>query len=365
MRFFSPGCGWWRRGAGALAIVFVLPFATSVRPALADNQVSQAASLNDYIARLKSLDSLVSVCQKGRDADSCDPARAGADLRVEWTVNGTKTEREIRFGWLRLLLERARQKEKPAPDSKAGALPVSEARPQAPPPLTVDALLTQARDRLSGDQQQAEAIAGIPLSSPNRDRERKALTAILAQKEYKSVTRVSWKERLLDELANWLNNLFSRLVGNGLRWPWAAVAFRVLWIGALCLALAWFLIRMERRSRLRLGPEPIPPPGAPSARVWQLWLADAQSMAVQGRWRQAIHFVYWASISRLESRGLWPADRARTPREYLVLLPREDPRKLSLATLTRSFERTWYGGRDADAGDYQAALKLAAELGVE
>jgi hypothetical protein len=88
-------------------------------------------------------------------------------------------------------------------------------------------------------------------------------------------------------------------------------------------------------------------------------------MAAHGLWRDAIHFLYWAAISRLESRHLWPADRARTPREYLRLLSGADPRKANLATLTRSFERTWYGGREADASDFKAALKLAAELGVE
>jgi hypothetical protein len=88
-------------------------------------------------------------------------------------------------------------------------------------------------------------------------------------------------------------------------------------------------------------------------------------MAAQGLWREAIHYLYWAAIARLESRRLWPADRARTPREYLRLLPAADPRRANLTTLTRSFERTWYGGREAGASDFKAALKQAAELGVE
>jgi len=88
-------------------------------------------------------------------------------------------------------------------------------------------------------------------------------------------------------------------------------------------------------------------------------------MAEQGLWREAIHFLYWAAIARLESRRMWPADRARTPREYLRLLPAADPRLGKLATLTRSFERTWYGGREAGFSDFEAAEKLAAELGVE
>ena len=358
---------WWRRGArtSALAIVCALCFTIISHPAQAGEQSSQAVGLNDYIDRLKGLDSLVAACQKERNADSCDPSAVGADLRVQWTAGELKNQREIRFGWLRLLLQRAQEKEKPAAPANPAALPVPGAKPEEPLPVTVDALLNQARDRLSDDENQAAAMAGIPTPKPNRDEERKRLNAILAQKEYKNATQISWKEQLLNKLDNWLNDLLSRLRGSSSRLPWAALAFRILWISALCLGLAWFLVRMERRSRVRLRPDPIPSPGAPSARQWQLWLADAQTMAAGGRWREAIHFVYWASISRLESRRLWPPDRARTPREYLLLLSKEDSRKVSLTALTRSFERTWYGGREALSRDYQAALKLAAELGVE
>jgi hypothetical protein len=97
-------------------------------------------------------------------------------------------------------------------------------------------------------------------------------------------------------------------------------------------------------------------------------MKDAHAAAANGLWREAIHSVYWASIARLESNvasgRLWPIDRARTPREYLGLLGSNDPRKPTLTALTRSFERTWYGGRDAAAEDFNTAMAQAAELGV-
>jgi len=40
----------------------------------------------------------------------------------------------------------------------------------------------------------------------------------------------------------------------------------------------------------------------------------------------------------------------------------EDPRRPGLATLTGSFERTWYGGRAAAESDYRKAEQLAAAL---
>jgi hypothetical protein len=105
-----------------------------------------------------------------------------------------------------------------------------------------------------------------------------------------------------------------------------------------------------------------PAAGAASARDWQLWLADARRAAAAGQWREAIHFVYWAAISRLESKRLWPADRARTPREYLALVAAEDPRRAGLATLTGSFERSLVRRPAAGESDYLKGRKLADGL---
>jgi len=147
---------------------------------------------------------------------------------------------------------------------------------------------------------------------------------------------------------------------------------RSAWVGraliwglflAVATGLAIVLIRMERRWRFRLVPmSDGPAPDAASARDWQMWMADARGAAAAGQWREAIHFLYWAAISRLESKRLWPADRARTAREYLAMVASDDPRRDSLAALTRSFERTWYGGWEAGENEYRAAEALASGL---
>ena len=147
--------------------------------------------------------------------------------------------------------------------------------------------------------------------------------------------------------------------------PWIGTLIELLLVAGALTTLIWLLVRLERNARVRLVPDVESTPGAPSAREWQLWLKEAEAEAAAGAWREAIHSVYWASISRLESGRLWPADRARTPREYLGLLGGSDPRKPTLTALTRSFERTWYGGREAAAADFNAAMHHAAELGVE
>jgi hypothetical protein len=278
------------------------------------------------------------------------------DDRVQLAVGGYSPQREVHYGWLRDLLDRAGKKGEVAA-ANSGPIQVTKSTP-----VSVDGLLTQAHQRLSEDWKQASTAVE---SGPGYDAERKSLNAILARKEYQGVSESSARERFLEWLGNWLDDALRKLIGYGSRSPWIIFVLRGLLLGAVLFGLVWALIRIERRSRIKLSPEPLTVPGAPSAREWQLWLADAHSMAEQSLWREAIHFLYWAAIARLESRRLWPADRARTPREYLRLLPATDPRLADLTTLTRSFERTWYGGRDAGPSDFKAAEKLAAELGVE
>ena len=331
-------------------------------------------SLEQYQQQLQNLDSIVAACQKQRSGAgaaqtsflACDPAQVGPDSRVQWpprsaspgTVSPGQASpsREVRYDWLRSVLARATKKSDAPANSVFAAIPGTENKP-----ASFDELLSAARQRLQNDS----TLAGRPLApNPDYTSERASMNSILAQRAYQRVTQVSALSRVRVWLGNLLDKLFSGLIRFGAHAPWIAWLFRILLLVAICTALVWFLLRIERRSRIRLIPDVEPAPGAPSAREWQLWLRDAQAMAARGMWREAIHFVYWASIARLESKRLWPADRARTPREYLALLAATDPRKVNLKELTRSFERTWYGGRTAQASDFNAALEQAAALGV-
>jgi len=373
MNFLRPGRAWWSgcstMPAAAIAIVALTSGPHTPAQEFPANAGWRDVSLAEYRQHLENLDALVAACQQQRtapaaaqtkgasklDFPACDPAQIGPDDRVQWTAAAGSQPRQVRYDWLRTILSRAAKKAAPQTNIFS-AMPGAKAKP-----LTADALLSEARQRLQDDSQQ---IDSQPAPNSDHASERKSLNAILAQRAYQNATRVTMRERFLEWFSNELDKFFASLVRIGARAPWIGLLLRVLLIAGACTALVWLVLRIEKQSRVRLIPEVDASPGGPSARDWQLWLRDAQAMAAQGRWRDAIHFLYWAAISRLESKRLWPADRARTPREYLGLLAGTDPRKPNLAALTRSFERTWYGGRDAAADDFNSAMDLARALGV-
>ena len=186
---------------------------------------------------------------------------------------------------------------------------------------------------------------------------------VLSGRDFRGLEQTTVRDSVLEKVGDWLNHLIERATRLQSRSAWIGRAIVIGFIAAVCVGLVWALIQLERKWRVRLVPEAQRPAAdAASARDWQLWLEDARRAAAARQWREAIHFVYWAAISRLESRRMWPADRARTPREYLALVPGEDPRRDHLSRLTGSFERTWYGGRAAAESDYQAAEQIAKAL---
>jgi hypothetical protein len=351
-----------------LAAAAWLVLAAAVLPVRAQQAVPGSGfhdvNLAQYRQHLEALEGVVADCAAQlklktpppANDNVCNPDRVGPDDRVQ-LPGGASQAREVRYDWLRSVLRRAGNKDNGA---TAAVLSGHGGAKNKPPDLS--GLLNEAHQRLEIDEQQA---GGSPVANPAYADQRKSLDAILARREYKGVTRVTVRERILEWLENLLDKILMRIAGVGARAPWIAQLLRGLLLAGICVALVWFLLRLERNARVRLVPDVEGGPATPSAREWQLWLKDAQAAAAGGAWREAIHSVYWASIARLESGRLWPADRARTPREYLGLLSGTDPRKPMLTALTRSFERTWYGGREAGAADFNAAMQLAAELGVE
>lgn len=353
-----------RSMCGGAALVFVLAAgqarAESPIPAAPATQASaqvRDASLAEYRKHLLDLTTLTEACAKARDAKACDPALLGPDDRISLADNANAERRLVRYQWLRALFLKAQDKDA-EPAKSAATKPKEESTEPAPP--TTSELLKDAETRLAHDLAQA---LGAAAAGANHGPEREAMKQVLAGREFRNLEERTARDSALEKMGDWLNRFFDSVAKLRSRSAWIGRAIVWGFILTVCAGLAWVLLQLERRWRVRLTPEDErPAPGAASARDWQLWLDEARNSAARGAWREAMHSVYWAAISRLESKRLWPADRARTPREYLALVAPDDPRRAGLATLTRSFERTWYGGRQTGESEFRKAEELAAGL---
>ncbi len=374
----------------SIAMIWLATWALAQDPA-AHVPVPPATSLEvispqSFRDRVAAMDAMVAACEHSLTPEDCKVASVGPDV----VVSLPSGNRVVRFTWLRSLMDEVEH----APAKPAPVVPDLKAAPansggkggrhfEPPTPttstapeelLTADVLpplgerLQQARARLKQEMESA-VHGGSDGSSQAKLADRQQLDSILGAKEFHTAAvGRTLRERALEKLASWINIAVSKLVGIGSKSKWIGIAAEIVFTSSLCVVLVWFLIRLERQARFAPLPLHGGLTGAPSERDWQLWLTDAQQAASSKAWREAIHYLYWASVSRLESSGLWPADRTRTPREYLALLAEEPARRgntrSQLAELTRSFERTWYAGQHAEESDFNKAESLAASLGV-
>lgn len=347
--------------------------------AQAGDSAQATVTVDEYISRLQFLDQSVSACLKKMSPENCRSREIGPDL----TVASPLGKRTVRLDWLRNLMDNAAKgesansanmnksavqtKNAPAPVSGPGLAPSVSPRSQFQSP-SIGAQLEDARRRLSADAELVRWFSSKAQSQRTSaaSPERRTLTRILEAKEYHGIHEgPSLMQQVKEKIGNWINRLIGKLIRAGVHSRWIGLTAEVVFLVLLCVALVWLLIRIERQGRI--SPVSIgtgPGDRAVSARDWQLWLADAQQAASLGAWRDAIHLLYWASISRLESAGYWPADRARTPREYLVLLGAQSQYRASLGKLTRSFERVWYAGQPTGESDYREAEQLSLQLGL-
>jgi hypothetical protein len=361
-----------------------------------------ALSLSEYQAKLQSFDKLLAACQQAMIPANCQSEQVGGDPQLA-LPSGTRL---VRFAWLRDLLDRAardsvekqKAKQNPSPKAVTTAVPskdqdssdakksgkpedsddsdegeLIQLQPQFQEP-TLAQQLADGRKRLADEAATAARLTEQFSAQPNASRsssenasQHRALARILEAKEYHAaVAGPSLLDRLLEKVVNWINRFLGKLAETGFKSRWIGYSAEIGFVLLLCVGLIWFLIRLERQGRLSVGAYPFGSAAvAASARDWQLWLRDARSAAARGAWREGIHLLYWASISRLESSGQWPADRARTPREYLSLLAPENTQRPELVRLTQDFERTWYAGRAAEEADFLAAEQVASKLGVK
>ena len=208
----------------------------------------------------------------------------------------------------------------------------------------------------------AAVAAGTALQSGDEfQRARKKTDEVLLRPEFQTVSQESFIQREIAKFWQWVSDMFGGVSRFGQRSPWLVPMMEWSLIALAAAGLLAWVLRTIQRQRLEVRIE-----SRASAEVWQKesdnWAELARSEAARQDWRSAVHCLYWATIVMMEGRKLWRQNRARTPREYLLLLEPGSRMQQTLRRLTQLFERIWYGLRPAAEGDYESALVLFEEL---
>jgi Domain of unknown function (DUF4129) len=322
------------------AVVVALCLLASLGSAHAASTTPQRRSEAEYRDHLSSLAALIGQCRQHMDASHCSEDTVGPDDLVT-TAKGTDPQR-VSYGWLRGLF------------GLVGSRKIS--------PTDAAPLLQAAAVRIQLEQAEAPGSAASAKSAvAGRAAERTALTAILDRAEFRHADR-SLMQRALEAIAIWINRRLAGLAEYSSHRRWLGLLLEWGLLALACLALAYWCVRQMRRARGLQAEKVSHAESAPAMRNWERLRQEAEQAARQQRWRDAVRDYYWATIARFESRGQWPADQARTPREYLRLILSGHPKHDDLRLLTRRFEACWYGSDTATQLDCDTARQLFERL---
>lgn len=202
---------------------------------------------------------------------------------------------------------------------------------------------------------------------------RAKLEQILKRREFSPARPPSAWDQLRQRIGQWVLRMFEKLFGSMARHPIGSkLLFWFIIFGVVCW-LVTMLVRFWTGRGRNIALQSI---GTITAhRSWQEWIREAQDAAARGEFREAIHLLYWAGITRLEDLSILTVDHTRTPREQLRLLSNPaksgtpmaasatPAQRAPMVGLTIQFERVWYGRRRASVEDFRECLKHVEDLG--
>jgi hypothetical protein len=187
------------------------------------------------------------------------------------------------------------------------------------------------------------------------------------------------------KMPDWLQAFLRRLdgtlepVGRFLKWigsffPDAAYARFLLWtviiVGAV--ALLWALYNRLRHGEwsLRL-PRAATVADMPDEEEWapdqagaRSWLEEADALAREGRFADAIHHLLFRSVEDIARRRPALVRPALTSRELAAASTLPGRARELFAAIARLVERSWFGGRPVGEGDWTEARKAYAEFAL-
>jgi hypothetical protein len=149
---------------------------------------------------------------------------------------------------------------------------------------------------------------------------------------------------------HWLEVLAKALVAA------APVLKYVFWIGVVVGAamVLWLAVRdlgpLQLRRRRQAGAATVD--WRPERTAALSLLEQADALAAQGRYGDAIHLLLFRSIDDLVEKAPGAAPAAFTSRDIVGAAPMPEEPRQAFARIVEAVERTFFGGRPADGADF-------------
>jgi hypothetical protein len=214
--------------------------------------------------------------------------------------------------------------------------------------------------------QPAPPTVTLPTPQPPPDDARRQADEILAGPAYQEPP-----PSLVERVLRWIGERLSRLPLNGpqpspseggssavLAWVFAALlaAFVVF------LASRW---RRGRRStaRRRVEDDPLTLTASEAQRMPDEWLAEAERLERDGRWKAALRCRFRALIGELIERGLVRDLPGRTSGEFRAEVRRSSPDGAgAFAEASFLFDAAWYGDAPTGPAESETFRRRAADV---
>ena len=192
----------------------------------------------------------------------------------------------------------------------------------------------------------------------------RAIEGVLARQEFQPA-QLSW----WDQLKQWFWEKLFGGVMRAIRWidldtplGKAIFVFLILSLVAIVAHLVWTIVQaLPKRGARRDGAVPAPAAGlAPEPAALA---ARARELAAAGRFEEAMHALYRATLLHLDDRRLACFEEHKTAGDYVLELTAAEPRR-HFRALVGAFDPVAWGGRDAGGNEWEGMRTAAAQLGV-
>jgi hypothetical protein len=183
----------------------------------------------------------------------------------------------------------------------------------------------------------------------------------------------------LEHFVKWLRDNIFEPIGKALRWvggffPDAPYARILLWavLALAAVTLAWAIYNRVRHGEWRLRlPRLAPVTDIAEEEQWspdempvRRWLEEADALAAQGKYAEAIHHLLFRSIDDIASRRPNVVRPALTSREIAASTAIPSRAGELFASIARTVERSLFGGRPVGQGDWTEARSAYTDFAL-